>query len=185
MRSCFTTEIHLALAGDGQQHARGQRQAVPSTQTLPPRPDTTILSEAIPLFYIGQNSYGLWIAREGSGCSGGLFLRRQSALQFARRKSEQASCAIMFLNEPFELDVANEGGRFAMTLAALANIAARRMPDLVNLIGAIFAESQKLVSRISRACAGARRNRAALERELFSGEVILTSKSDDDLPTFN
>jgi hypothetical protein len=39
-----------------------------------------------------------------------------------------------------------------------------------------------LAARISRALADERRNRTAIERELFHGEYRLSSKCDDDLP---
>jgi hypothetical protein len=38
------------------------------------------------------------------------------------------------------------------------------------------------IVQISRAVAGERRNRAAIERELFHGQYRLLSKNDDDLP---
>ena len=94
-----------------------QRRAGPlrrrATTQLPRRPDASALSEAIPLFYIGRNKSGLWVVREAAGGSGGLFLFKQSAARFARRQSEPAGCAMMFLAEPFELDVENQGGRVA------------------------------------------------------------------------
>jgi hypothetical protein len=40
---------------------------------FPPRPDATMISEAIPLYYIAQNENGLWLAREANGKNGGLF----------------------------------------------------------------------------------------------------------------
>jgi hypothetical protein len=36
-------------------------------ERLPQRPDATMLSEAIPLFFIGRNHNGLWVAREATG----------------------------------------------------------------------------------------------------------------------
>ena len=41
---------------------------------LPDRPDASVLNEAIPLFFIGRNRNGLWLAREAGGKSGGMFL---------------------------------------------------------------------------------------------------------------
>src|SRR5580704_5578266 len=105
-------EMHLAYAGHGQGAATPRRPfAAPATATqLPRRPDASALSEAIPLFYIGRNKNGIWVVREAEGRSGGLFFLKQSAVRFARRQSEPAGCAMMFLNEPFELDVENRSG---------------------------------------------------------------------------
>ena len=84
---------------------------------LPQRPSPEILSDAIPLFFIGRNEDGFWVARECEGRVGGIFLRKQSALRFANRSAQPAGCAIMFLSERFELDVKNEGNPFVARLA--------------------------------------------------------------------
>ena len=148
---------------------------------LPKRPDSHVLSTAIPLFYIGQNRHGFWVVREAEGRSGGLFLRRQSALHFARDR-EPAGCATMFLGEPLELDVENEGSRLVAALTAAIGFTARRLPAVAAFVGLAMIEWRKLGAEISRALAGERRNRAAIERELFHGEYRLGSKNDDDLP---
>jgi hypothetical protein len=149
---------------------------------LPRRPDAATLCEAIPFFYIGQNGRGFWVARDSEGKIGGLFLRKRSALRFARKFSEPQGCATMFLDEPFELDVENRGGRLAALLTAAIEIAARRLPAMATFVGQMVAEWRKLVAEISRAIAGERRNRAAIERDLFHGHCQLMSKNDDDLP---
>jgi hypothetical protein len=148
---------------------------------LPKRPDYHVLSTAIPLFYIGQNRHGFWIVCEAEGRSGGLFLRRQSALRFARER-EPAGCATMFLSEPLGLDVENEGGRLVAALTAAIEFTERRLPAVAAFVGLAVIEWRKLIAEISRALAGERRNRAAIERELFHGEYRLNSKNDDDLP---
>ncbi len=89
---------------------------------LPPRPDPEILSEAIPLFFIGRNEDGFWVAREADGRIGGIFLRKQSALRFANRSAQPGGCATMFLSERFELDVENKGNPFVAHLAAARRI---------------------------------------------------------------
>jgi hypothetical protein len=149
---------------------------------FPKRPDLTVLSETIPLFYIGQNTHGFWVAREAEGRSGGLFLFKRSAVRFARSKSAPAGCAMMFLNEPRELDLENQGSRFVEPVAAAMNSVARRMPTLAAFVAMAVSEWRKLVAQISRALAGERRNRAAIERELFHGHYTLSSKDDNDLP---
>jgi hypothetical protein len=183
LRELWPGEMRLAYAGHGQEAAKPRRlPAVSTTTQLPRRPDASALSEAIPLFYIGRNKSGLWVVREAAGRSGGLFLFKQSAARFARRQSEPAGCAMMFLAEPFELDVENQGGRVAGLFCAASEVVARRAPFLVNLIGSAITEWRKLVTEISDAFAGHRRHRDAIEKELFRGQYTLCSKNDDDLP---
>ena len=85
---------------------------------LPRRPDPGIISEAIPLFFIGRNEDGFWVAREADGRIGGIFLRKQAALRFANRSAQREGCATMFLSKRFELDVENKGNPLAAHLAA-------------------------------------------------------------------
>ena len=89
---------------------------------LPPRPDPEILSEAIPLFFIGRNKDGFWVAREVDGRTGGVFLCKRSALRFANRSARPGGCAIIFLSERFELDVENKGNPFVAHLAPAKRI---------------------------------------------------------------
>jgi hypothetical protein len=149
---------------------------------FPHRPDANILSETIPLFYIGRNQNGFWVARESEGRSGGLFWRRQSALRFARNNSKPAACATMVLSEPLELDIENRGSRTLALLDAALGPAKRRAPALAGFFAAILGKWRKPFGRIARACADERRHRRAIETELFHGQYILSSKHDDDLP---
>jgi len=89
---------------------------------------------------------------------------------------------MMFLNEPLELDLENQGSRFVEFLAAATDMAAGRLPTLVAFVAMAVLEWRKLVAQISRAVAGERRNRAAIEQELFHGHYTLSSKNADDLP---
>jgi hypothetical protein len=60
---------------------------------LPNRPDARVLNRAIPLFFIGRNKHGFWLAREAKGRIGGMFLLRRSALRFAQEASARHGCA--------------------------------------------------------------------------------------------
>jgi hypothetical protein len=80
-----------------------------SVTRLPQRPDPSILSDAIPLFFIGQNREEFWVARDADGRVGGIFLRKQSALKFADRNAPPVGCAKMFLSGRFELDIESKG----------------------------------------------------------------------------
>jgi hypothetical protein len=173
-----------AVAG-GEQRPRcpGKlRHAREEISPLPPRPDATILSGSIPLFFIGRNRNGFWVAREAEGRSGGLFLLKRSAARFARTKSAPAGCATMFVTQPLELDIPNQGSRFVSPLAAAMNVVKSRAPKLTAFFGMAIAEWRKLIAQITRALAGERRNRDAIERELFRGQYTLASKNGDDLP---
>jgi len=177
LRELWPGEMRLAYVEHGQGAAPPRRPFAVSTSAtqLPRRPDASALSEAIPLFYISRNKSGLWVVREAAGGGGGLFLFKQSAARFARRQSEPDGCAMMFIAEPFELDVENQGGRFAGPFAAAYKIVAR-------LIGPVIAEWRKLVAEILDAFSSQRRHREAIEKELFCGQYTLASKNDDDLP---
>jgi hypothetical protein len=71
--------------------------------------DPAIVSASIPVFFVGRNRDGFWLARDAKGENGGVFLFRRSALAFARRASasEHSGCAMIFPSERFELDVKN------------------------------------------------------------------------------
>jgi hypothetical protein len=186
LRELWPDEMRLAYVGHGQGAGpappRCPQPASASATQLPRRPDSSALSEAIPLFYIGCNKCGLWVVREAAGGSGGLFLFKQSAARFARRQSEPAGCAMMFLAEPFDLDVENQGGRVAGLLCAASEVVARRAPLLGSFVGSVVAEWRKLIAEISDIFASRRRHREAIENELFRGQYTLASKNDDDLP---
>ena len=128
LRELWPDEMRLAYAGHGQGATAPRRPfAAPAAAAqLPRRPDASALSEAIPLYFIGRNKNGLWVVREAEGRSGGLFFLKQSAVHFARRQSQPSGCAMMFLDEPIELDIADQRGRHAMP--ASTEKAARRAP---------------------------------------------------------
>jgi len=184
LRASILAKMHLGIAGD--EHKAGA-PASPGTargeiSELPRRPDSTVLSDAIPLFYIGRNRNRLWVVREAEGRSGGIFLLKSSALRFAQQQSGPTGFATMMLTEPLELDIQNQGSRLAVPLGSVIDAARRRLPMTTNLLAMMGAEWRKLAAQVSRAIAGQRRNREALERELFRGRYTLLSKSDDDLP---
>jgi hypothetical protein len=148
-----------------------------NTAHLPPRPGVTVLSDSIPLFYIGRNHEGFWVVREAEGRIGGLFLLRCSALRFARQKSLPAGCATMFVTEPLELDLPNQGSRVAEPIASAMRVTKQRVPLLANLVATAAAKWRKLVSQILRPIAVQRRNHVAIEKEQLHGEYTLISKT--------
>jgi hypothetical protein len=138
--------------------------AADAATKLPQRPDPSVINETIPLFYIGRNKAGLWVARESQGRSGGLFLLRRSALRFAKAQSEPAGCAMMFLNEPLEFHAQSQAD------CAVVPFAAPRHPaSFAAFVATASAAGRKLVMRLKRAFVGERTQRGAIEKELFRG----------------
>ena len=142
---------------------------------FPKRPDLTALSETIPLYYIGQNNRGFWVAREAAGLCGGVFLLRRSALRFAQQKSTPAGCATMFLDEPRELDVVNEGNRIVEPLTAVIDLVRRRAPTFTAFVAMAIGKWRKFDTQVLRFCAD-----RAVASELVRGRCPLSSKNDGD-----
>ena len=113
------------------EHARprpGNEQTETAASRLV-RPDSSVLSEAIPAFFIGRNQAGLWVAREANGRTGGIFLLKRSALAFARAEAGPAGCAVIFLSQRFELDLKNDGNPLAAFLASIIQGAGGKSKD--------------------------------------------------------
>ncbi len=157
--------------------------AVARVNAFPRRPDASVISAAIPLYYIARNNNGFWLARDAEGRDGGLFLsKRRAAARFAKESCEPAGCATMVLGETLELDVPNQGSRLAAAGDAAIDVVERGLPRFASFVRTAIAEWRKLARRLSRALASKRAHRDALERELFRGQYTLMSKNDDDLP---
>ena len=180
----FNGRTQQAVAVEDQPLTEAGQECAPPWQTapLPSRPDDTVLSVSIPLFFIGRNHNGFWVAREAAGRCGGLFLFRWSAARFARRNGLAGGGATMLVEHSIGLDLPNHGSRLVELIATTTDFVRRRAPFVTNLIGVAIAEWRKLDSQISRALTGYRRNREAIENDLFGGEFKLASKNDDDLP---
>jgi hypothetical protein len=175
----------VAVASDPERHSmfrRGRAMAPGKASPFPHRPDATVISESIPLFYIAQNKNGFWLAREANGRAGGLFLLKRSAEHFASANCRGAGCATIVLDGPFELDLPNKGGRLTALFDVAIDRTARRLPMLAMFIRMAAVECRKLIAEVSRALASERRHREAIEHELFGGQYTLSSKNDDDLP---
>lgn len=180
----FSGRTQQAVAVQDQPLKEAGKECAPPWQTaqLPTRPDDTVLSGSIPLFFIGRNHNGFWVAREAAGRCGGLFLFRRSADRFARRNGLAGGGATMLVEHSIELDLPNQGSRLAELIVRGAEIVRRRAPFVTNLIGVAIAQWRELDSRISRTLTDHHRNREAIENDLFRGEYKLASKNDDDLP---
>jgi hypothetical protein len=189
---CHSGHKRFAASKDDALAAHHDAQQTPEPHVLlPRRPDRTFFSDSIPLFFIGRNQSGFWVAREFEERSGGLFLFRRSAARFARKKSSPGGCAVMLVEHPIELDVPNQGNRLIEPIRTIVDLIRRRAPLVTNCIGIAIAAWRKLDVQISYAIADHHRNREviendlfrnrkAIEEDLFRGEYELVSKNDDD-----
>lgn len=57
-----------------------------------------------PIFMIGQDSKGNWVAQEQSGTRGGLFVDRVEALKFAKSENGNQPHAIVWVSGVLGLD---------------------------------------------------------------------------------
>jgi hypothetical protein len=177
----FPKRLFLAMTKDqAKSTVRRKPRPLPiAVQNFPRRPDASVINESIPLFYIGQNRKGRWVVRESEGRSGGLFLFKQWAVHFARRQSEPSGCAIMFLAGPVELEI-NSDGKCAGSVHSTELCSHHGRGD--GAVAVVVRLWRKLKSHIAHNTAAQRRNREAIERDLFGGHCTLSSKNDDDLP---
>jgi hypothetical protein len=72
-----------------------------------------------PIFMIGRDSRGNWVAKDQSGARGGLFVDRSAALKFARDEGGGHPRAIVWVSGPLELG--NSGAPIAMPQQQLAD----------------------------------------------------------------
>jgi hypothetical protein len=56
-----------------------------------------------PLFLIGKDNCGHWVARDQAGLCGGLFVSRSEAIRFAMRENSCSSSAIIMMPGVLEL----------------------------------------------------------------------------------
>ena len=90
------------------------------------RPGPDVLSETIPVVFVGRNRDGLWVARDAEAKIGGMFWRKQAALDFAKAGAAASGCAIVFPQGRFELDMPNHGNPLLTFLAAARRLLARQ-----------------------------------------------------------
>jgi hypothetical protein len=127
-------------------------QPVGRTATrLPQRPDRSILSEAIPLFFIGRNKDGFWVARDAEGSVGGIFLFKRSALLFAKRNTQPWGCASMLVSERFELDIENKGNPLVVRLGVARRLGLHLAQRLAACAGKLAAAGWMPIARFSTA----------------------------------
>lgn len=95
------------------------------------RPGPDVLSETIPVVFIGRNRDGFWVARDAEGTFGGLFWRKGSALRFAKANAGPAGCAAVFPQARFELDLENHGNPLVACLGTARRLLTRQARRLM------------------------------------------------------
>ena len=97
--------------------------------------DPSIVSEAIPAFFIGRNVEGFWVARDVNGQIGGIFLLETSTLSFAKQNSRSAGCATIYPSETIELDLENRGNPLVAQLGSLTRLSTRAQRRMAVFVG--------------------------------------------------
>lgn len=64
-----------------------------------------------PIFMIGRDSGGHWVAQEQAGLRGGLFLNRAEAMKYAKFESGNYPHAVVMVGGVLELDTSGAGAR--------------------------------------------------------------------------
>jgi hypothetical protein len=120
------------------------QRAAGRLETAPFRPlDASIVSDAIPAFFIGRNRDGFWVARDAKGRIGGLFLLKASAVSFARAQSRLRGCATIFPTDRFELDLKNDGNPLIPLLRPLMRLALHLQQRALAGVGQITAAIER------------------------------------------
>ena len=105
--------------------------------------DASIVSDAIPAFFIGRNRDGFWVARDAKGRIGGLFLLKASAVSFAKAQSGPVGCATIFPADRFELDLNNNGNPLIPVLRPLMRLALHLQQRALAGVGQITAAIER------------------------------------------
>jgi len=133
------------------------------------RPDNTILNEAIPLFAIGRNKSGLWVARDCDSSAGDVFLSKAAAIRFAKRTRGPGGCALMFVANCIELErSASPGGGWHRAVKAK--------------VAALMARIKLSISNVLRQGSGGNEQERLIETGRYRNQYRYRSKSDGDLP---
>jgi hypothetical protein len=107
--------------------------------------DSASLNKTIPAFLIDRNMEGFWIAGDGKGRIGGIFLIENSALPFAMRNSKSEGRATIFPSERPGRDLGNRGSPLARPPAALARLTRRSQGVLATFSGKVAEVVRRLL----------------------------------------
>ena len=151
--------------------------------SMPQRPDSSVVSRAIPLVYVGRNHDGFWVALDADSKIGGLFLFKSAALRFGHRRRHGVPGATMEMSQ-LELPGRNRGNPLVGYLAAARRAIAQLLSKLAAPFEKPLAPVRRAFARFALARASARIHRAAIEREIYHDQYRISTKSDDDLRIF-
>jgi hypothetical protein len=99
------------------------------------RPGPEVLSETIPVTFIGRNRDGFWVVRDVEAEFGGLFWRKQAALDFAKTNASPGGYAAVFPQDRFELDLENQGNPLIGGIGTVRRLLMRRIRQLTAVLG--------------------------------------------------
>ena len=71
-----------------------------------------------PLFMIGQNDRGNWVAQDLNGICGGLFVNREAAMRYVRSENGHRPQAVVMVSGVLELDMTHKPAVPQQELAA-------------------------------------------------------------------
>lgn len=108
-----------------------QRSPRPPATVSFQRPGPEVLNETIPVVFIGRNRDGFWVVRDAEAKFGGLFWRKQAALDFAKANAASGGYAAVFPQAPFELDMENHGNPLIEPLATARRLLSREARRLI------------------------------------------------------
>ena len=144
-----------------------------------PRPHWSILNESIPMFLIGRNSAGFWVACNSDGVRQGEFSSKASAVFFAQQQSAPRGCALMFVTEPLEaISAALETETSGLPPAAKEG----PMTIITHFFLTALVKTGTFLRHVVNAIIEAREQKALIETQLYRGRYKHSSKFDDDLP---
>lgn len=121
-------------------------ESAASTSFVRPAPED--LSEAIPVFFIGRNARGHWVARGADGKHGGLFWRKQAAIRFAATCAWPERCATIFPAGNIELDLENQGNPLLAHIDVTRMLRSTTAAIHISLLIAVLAGAIALMSGI-------------------------------------
>ncbi|MDE2329742.1 MAG: hypothetical protein KGK16_03010 [Bradyrhizobium sp.] len=112
-------------------------QRLPGQHVVPvfQRPGPEVLSETIPVIFIGRNRDGSWVVRDAEARFGGVFWRKKAALDFAKANAWPGGYAVVFPQARFELDLENHGNPLIGSIGTVKRLLMRRLRRLTAILG--------------------------------------------------
>jgi hypothetical protein len=75
---------------------------------MPAKPNEPSAPVRPPLFMIGQDDRGNWVAQDLAGICGGLFVTREAALRYVRNETGHQPQAVVMVSGVLDLDMAGK-----------------------------------------------------------------------------